>query len=159
MGLRHLRGIALAGIVAVCDPAAALEPAAVRENAVRPAYVAGELLVKFKPAAGKVVERSVLDGRYPNMTGLEWLDELNRRYGVARISKVFARAPDPEEVARQFPERARRAPPGVNAPTLTYIYKLTMSHHVDVLQAARDYAAHPDVEYAEPNSLATTQPR
>ncbi len=58
---------------------------------------------------------------------------------------------------RKYPERAKRAPPDTHVPRLQYVYKLTMSHKANITEAAADYARHPDVEYAQPNYIATTQ--
>ena len=40
---------------------------------------------------------------------------------------------------------------------MKYIYQLTMRQNTDVLQAAHEYTTHPEVEYAQPNYLATIQ--
>ena len=123
-----------------------------------PRYVAGELIVKLKPEAGEILDGALQAAAPPTHTELPWLDALNRRYGVSAIEPVFAHQPDLDEIKRKYPERSRRAPPDARPPNLKYIYKLTMRHDVDVIQAAADYAKQPDVEYAEPNAIATIQP-
>ena len=119
-------------------------------------YVPGELIVKLKPEAGKALAATLQAGRPPTQTGLAWFDALNQRYGVRQLAPLFPDQRDIEDIRRKYPERARRAPPNATAPSLQYIYKLTMPQDADILQAAADYAKQPDVEYAQPNYLATT---
>ena len=121
-------------------------------------YVAGELIVKLKPEAGAALDAALQAGQPPTNTGLARFDALNTRYGVRAIEPLFSHTPGVEEIRRKYPERSRRAPPGVQTPSLRYLYKLTMRHEVNVLQAAQDYAANPELEYAQPNHLATIQP-
>jgi len=91
------------------------------------------------------------------MTGLAWLDELNARYGVTKIEPVFSQTLDPHTIQRRYPQRTKRAPPGATIPSLAYVYKLTLQQDTDLRQAIADYSAQPDVTYAQPNYLATTQ--
>ena len=125
----------------------------------QPQYVVGELIVKLKPEVGKILDAALQAGKSPTHTGLAWFDGLNARYGVRAIQPVFTHQPDVEEIRRRFPQRSRRAPPNTNAqtPSLAYVYQLTLRHDADIPQAAAAYAAHSDVEYAQPNYLATTQ--
>ena len=130
------------------------------EHRVRPhqlPYVAGELIVKLAPEAGAALTTALENGQLPTQTGLAWFDELNARYEVSAIQPVFAQQPDIEAIKRKYPERSRRAPPDAKIPSLKYVYKLTLRHGANVLQAAQNYAAHSEVEYAEPNYLATVQ--
>ena len=122
-----------------------------------PQYVTGELLLKLQPDAGALVEAARAAGKLPTQTGLAWFDELNARYEVSAIQRLFTQQPDVEAIKHKYPERAHRAPPDAKIPSLKYIYKLTLRQDADVLQAAQEYAAHPEAEYAEPNYLATIQ--
>ena len=122
-----------------------------------PRYVAGELIVKLTPEAGEVLDAALQAEAAPTHTGLPGLDALNRRYGVTAIEPVFAHQPDLDEIRRKYPERSRRAPPDATIPSLTHIYKLTMRRDADIPRAAADYGGSPDVEYAQPNALATIQ--
>ena len=149
--------LVVAGLLAGCCLAVAQESPHVASRSSSPQYVAGELIVKLKPEAGEVLEAALHAGQPPVNTGLAWFDALNVRYEVSAIQPLFAHQPDVAEITRKYPQRSRRAPPGAKAPSLQYLYKLTMRQDVNVLQAASDYAAHPDVEYAQPNSLVTIQ--
>jgi len=132
---------------------AAVEPAQQPETA----FVAGELIVKLRPEAGRQLDEALAAGALPRHTGLAWFDQLNERYGVTKVEPLFTYQADTEDIKRKFPERTKRAPPGAEVPTLRYVYTLTMSRDANVLQAASDYTAQPDVEYAEPNYIATIQ--
>lgn len=122
-----------------------------------PRYVAGELVVKVKPKVGERLDAALQAHQPPTHTGLVWLDALNGRYGVTAIAPLFANQPSLEEIQRKYPVRARRAPPGATSPSLRYIYKVTMRRDADVEHAALEYGQQPDVEYAQPNYLATVQ--
>ena len=120
--------------------------------------VSGQLIVKLRPAAGARLEQALRD-HWTSLesTGLDWLDRLNARYGVTKITPTFSAPPDIEMIKRKFPQRTKRAPPGADVPRLQYIYTFTVSSTVAIPQAAADFAAHPDIEYAHPNYLMTIQ--
>jgi hypothetical protein len=120
-------------------------------------YVAGELIVKLRSDAGEALDGALNNHKPPIETGLSWFDALNRQHGVTAIKPLFANQPSPEEIKRKYPVRSRRAPPGAKATSLKHIYQLTMRVDVDIEQAARAYAAHVYVEYAQPNYLSTIQ--
>ena len=147
----------LCGLAGGCRSANAQEVRRSRLPAQETQHVAGELIVKLKPEAGQALDAALAAGKPPTNTGLAWLNALNARYGVTAIAPLFARQPDVEEIKRKFPERAKRAPPGATIPSLRHIYTLTLRHDAGVLKAATDYGAQPDVEYAEPNYIATIQ--
>ena len=123
----------------------------------RAAVVPGELILKLAPEAGEPLEAALAAHRALTQTGLVWLDTLNARYGVTTIEPLFAHHPDLEAIKRKYPQRTKRAPPGAQVPSLKHIYKLTLQKDADVLQAVADYHAQPEVEYAQPNYLATIQ--
>ena len=122
-----------------------------------PESVEGELIIKLTPSAGRTLEEPLRAGTPATATGLAWLDTLNARYGVTKIEPVFAHQPDAELMKRKYPQRTRRAPLDTEIPTLKYVYKLTLHPDANLRQAAADYGAQPDVEYAQPNYLATFQ--
>ncbi len=123
-----------------------------------PAIAAGQLILKLKPDAGRRVEAARAQGAGPTSTGLPWFDALNRGFRVQRFEPVFPSIPDPDRLRARYPERARRAAGGTASTSLRYVYKLVLPSETDVRQAAAAYRAQPDVEYAEPNYLATIQP-
>lgn len=121
-------------------------------------YAAGQLIVKLKPEAGAALDAMLAQGRAPTQSGMAWFDALSVRYGLSRIEPVLAGQQDVESIRRKYPQRARRAPPGTSRlQPLRYLYKLTLRPDVDLRHAAAAYSAHPAVEYAEPNYLATIQ--
>jgi len=99
-------------------------------------HVAGTLILKLKPEASKALDATLQSGQSSTMTGLAWLDTLNARYGVTKIEPLFPHQPPA---------------------TLQHIYKLTMRNGTDVTRAAAGYERQPDVLYAQPDYLATTQ--
>lgn len=122
-------------------------------------YVPGQILIRLNERAGEMIEAARGIAGSPTTTGIGWFDALNARYGVTNIEGVFEHAFDLDTIRERFPERARRAPwNDPEPPSLRYVYKLTLRPEIDVRQAVADYAAQPDVLYAEPNYLATTQP-
>jgi hypothetical protein len=122
-----------------------------------PAYAAGELIIKLNDEAGQQLEEALEAGRPLTETGLAWLDALNATYGVSVIEPVFRHQADPEEIREKYPERARRASPGVTIPSLRYIYQLTVRADADIRQAVAEFSQQPAVIYAEPNYVATIQ--
>ena len=70
-------------------------------------YVSGELIVKFTPETGEVVDVALTRESMPAQTGLGWLDALNERYAVTEISRLFPADLDVAAIRRKFPERAR----------------------------------------------------
>ncbi len=154
---RTIAAIPLFLFAAGCQPRSAQAVEHHTPASAPPRYVAGELIVKLSQHAGAVVEAALHAGRPLRRLGLAWFDELNARYGVHSIGPVFTTVVDIDAIRRKYPERARRATPDAQDPHLKYIYKLTLRAATDILKAAADYASHPDVEYAHPNYLATTQ--
>ncbi len=120
-------------------------------------HVPGELIVKLRPAAGEVLKTVLAAGHPATQTTLPWLDTLNRRFGVTRIEPLLHQHADPEELARKYPQRARRAPAGTPVPSLRHVYKLMLPPEADISEAIAAYSAQPDIEYAHPNYLVTVQ--
>lgn len=138
------------------DPAAmAMGALRARAQTSPSRYAAGELIVKLTEDVGAQLEAALESGATPTTTGLAWLDTLNAEYGVTAIERLFRHQQDPDVIKERFPERARRAPPGITPPTLRYTYTFTLGQEVNVPQAAAAYAEHEAVEYAEPNFIAT----
>lgn len=100
---------------------------------------ASELIVKFTPQTGRLIEQARAQGLLPTQLGIAWLDALNFRYGVSDLRPVF------------------RVPPGAEVAALRYVYVLALRANTPVLQAAQDYAESPEVIYAQPKCLTSTQ--
>jgi len=86
-----------------------------------PEFVSGEVLVKFRKSISVSLAYGVVT------SGIESIDELNERFKVSEITRIF---PD--------------------------VYKLKLLEDADVLHVAREYEVDPYVEYAEPNGIART---
>lgn len=102
-----------------------------REGPVTPAagdYVAGEVLVKFRPGVTPVAVSGGME------TGVASLDALVRQYGVKAAEPLFAGV-------------------GYSIQGLERIYKLSLPVTVDVLAVVGDLSADASVEYVEPNYL------
>lgn len=119
--------------------------------------VAGEVIVRLRPQAGERLAEALRAGRPATRTGIAWFDALGARFGLSAIEPVFGVVQDPETVRRRFPARARRAPAGSQAPDLEHVYRLRFSPDIIPQAAAAAYGAQPEVEYAQPNYLATIQ--
>ncbi|MFQ5822357.1 MAG: hypothetical protein ACE5I5_20475, partial [Candidatus Heimdallarchaeota archaeon] len=87
----------------------------------KPEFVPGEVLVKFRKSIPVSLAKSVVT------VGIEPIDELNERFKVRQITRIFSN-----------------------------VYKLTLPKDADVLYVAREYEADPHVEYAEPNGIYRT---
>ena len=119
-------------------------------------YVTGELLVKFTEEAAEAIEQAREAGQLP-IVGDETLDVLFEKYGVTAIEHVFPNAQNPEAIRFKFPERAKRTPPGAEVPDLSRTYKLTFNPEKNLMEALLELVVDPNVEYAEPNFIATLQ--
>jgi subtilisin family serine protease len=107
-------------------------------------FVAGEILVKFKPQVAVAARPGLLPS-----TSLNSLDALMQSQGVSAAEPVFKDAKKPGVGAMVAVNGKQQA-----APDLTTIYKLRLPANGDVLAAVKAFQADPNVEYAEPNYLA-----
>ncbi|MGH9365656.1 MAG: S8 family serine peptidase [Thermoanaerobaculia bacterium] len=136
---------------------------------VKPACVPGQIIVKFKSSLTECAHCLLANHRAFAMAladGSVSLDELNRKNHVRGARNVFvdrensttaaaqaAQAHLRQDVARSFSRRSARAPVNSAVPDLTNIYVLEFPRDADVAAIAREYAADPHVEYAQPNYL------
>lgn len=155
--ITRVMSLLLGGMVVGCSTTFAKDASRQAMTPQQAAYVPDTLILKLTPDAGKALDTALQSTQAPMPSGLAWLEALNTRYGVTTIAPLFPHQSDVEEIKRKYPERARRAPGGAPLPPLNYVYKLTLAPDADVLHAAADYGAQPDVEYAQPDYLATTQ--
>ncbi len=119
-----------------------------------PSHAPSELIVKFRSQAGKALEQSLQQKSFPAL-GIDSLDELFKSYRVTAAKSVLSGGPSAEEVKKKFPVRARRAPKDAKTPDMKYIYVLTTGPGVDTMAAVHAFASDPNVEYAQPNYIAT----
>jgi hypothetical protein len=144
-----IAGIVLFSFMLLSLPACAMGPD-VLGKAEAPAYAPGQLIVKFKPDVRvDIVSRS---------TGVETLDQLNKKYQVQKMKRLFSDVSAPSEETREkLSRRAKRAPKNVEAPDMENIYVLDLAPGADIEAAAAEYSQDPAVVYAEPNGLYRTQ--
>jgi len=156
------------------------------QNIPHPNYVPGEIIVKFKDTAdvGTVVEDLHSNNQsFKSVTGDPNLDELNFRYKVKKIHKVFknlgngkgkhsgkitktkaknlnddAKKAHFERVTALKEKFGRNIPsdPNRQVPYLGNTYKFEFSEEVDIEEASKLYSADPNVEYAQPNYYRMT---
>lgn len=152
-----------------------------------PEYVPDELIVKFKKEAkiGAVADTLLERGQsFQSITNSSNLDNLNKKYKLARIKKVFADSGQGKPpsgvistavvnslhqnmkdrftekinaVKARFPQRSKRIPSDARIPYLEKIYLFTLAKGSNVLTAAQEYSQDTNVEYAQPNYLYKTQ--
>ena len=105
-------------------------------------FVPGELIVKLKAGVGPDAAAG--------------LQALMARHLGRRMDRAFPNLLAVDEVHRRYPIRARRAPaqaPGQER-HLENVYRVMLGDGTaNVLEAVRDLARDPDVEYAEPNYI------
>ena len=78
------------------------------------------------------------------------ITELNKKYNLMSIEKMFTKKPK-EEVAKEFPERAARAPEDAEAPDLENTFLLKFPEHTDIQAVIDEYKAVDGVIYIEEN--------
>jgi len=81
------------------------------------------------------------------------LVELNRKFNLVTIEKMYAKKKLSEEVAREFPEREARAPEWVENTDLDNTYLLKFPEHIDVRGIVKEYQEIEGVIYAEENKV------
>lgn len=127
-----------------------------------PKFEPGTLIVKLKPGVAAPVATQVAQGsRLASALLLPGsLQALNRKYRVGQVGPVFnpamASSAAIERLLTRPDASARQAIPAEPAPRLDHIFKLALDAQTALLQAAQEYAADPNVEYAEPSWLAQT---
>jgi len=117
------------------------------------------LIIKFKDdtvLGGQIQKLFQKDVKIVFITNDNYLDELNEKYHLIKVSKVFKGLLSVDEIKEKFPERSKRIPPGAEVPNLRYTYKFEFNDStMDILKAAKEYAEDPNVDYAHPDYLVT----
>lgn len=139
-----------------------------------PAYVPGQIIIKFKPELGAQAGKLFKEGKaFKLVTGTDTIDNLNQKHKIKNIKRVFedletkgkakgkdfiTASEDAQEAAKEFPQRQKRAPEDTETPDLENIYLLEAGDAgTDILAMAEEYKGDPDVVYAEPNYICTVQ--
>lgn len=110
-----------------------------------------EMIIKVKP---DVIIMS--DGTYKAPLGeieikSDGIKELNKRFNLVSIEKMFAKKKSAEEAAKEFPEREARAPESAEMPDLENTFLFKFPEHTDVRALIDGYKAAEGVIYIEEN--------
>ena len=126
-----------------------------------PTYAPARMIIKFKEDSPliKEVEKSIDPKDIQNLTLNPYLNALNQKYGLVKISKPHKDPRSIEEIIQKYPERAKRMPKKYKTPNIrpTYVFEFK-NKNVNVLTMCAEYAKDPDVKYAEPDYLMTINP-
>jgi beta propeller repeat protein len=133
--------------------------------------VPGEIIIKFKEKNAASIDRNINSQTMkpsPSQTGLPSINTLNVKHKVKDIAPVFKELKDKQlqtnksykqlftDTQAKFSQRAKRAPKNVQIPNLTNIYKLELQdENADALAICEEYKQDSNVEYCEPNYIAT----
>jgi len=111
-----------------------------------PEWVKGEILVKFKDD----VELQISSNRGILETGIESLNELNSKWQVSEMKKVF------KTEEKRIETKTIKTYTGeiIEVPQLFNIFKMKIPDDTDIEKAVEDFEKNPNVEYAEPNYIA-----
>jgi len=117
-----------------------------RQDPDNPEWVKGEILVKFKDD----VELQISSNRGVLETGIKSLNELNSKWQVSEMEKVF------KTEEKRTGTKTIKTYTGeiIEVPQLFNIYKMKIPDDTDVEKAVEDFEKNPNVEYAEPNYIA-----
>jgi subtilisin family serine protease len=117
-----------------------------KQDPNNPEYVKGEILVKFKDETQ--IRRSLAKG--VQQTGITAVDQLNQKYQVEEMEKVFKDA-KPHLTKPLFKDHQGKVHEVQN---LDKIYKLKYKAEIDPVEISKEYAKDSNIEYAEPNYIA-----
>jgi len=117
-----------------------------RQDPDNPEWVNDEILVKFKDD----VELQISSNRGILETGINSLNDLNNKWQVSEMEKVFKT----EEKRTETKTIKTYTGEIIEVPQLFNIYKMKLPDNTDVEKAVEDFEKNPNVEYAEPNFIA-----
>ncbi len=156
-----------------------------REN--EPGYLGAEFIIKFRDNAvvGEVANDLLKIGQaFETLTGSTHLDDLNRKYKIKRMYRVFKKLVDREEIKapriskdeakilhsqakKKFREiidkiKQKSGKPGQagqdwKVPYLGSIYRVEVDPNVSIREACARYNDDPNVEYAAPDYITSVQ--
>lgn len=116
----------------------------------------GAVIIRFKttsPLATRAQELFESGKSFESVTKTSYLDELNRKYKVARVTRLQQDPRSLEAIKKKFPERSKRIQPGTPSGRLNgSVYRIEfMEQQIDVSIICDQYAQDPNVEYAQPD--------
>lgn len=142
------------------------------EQAEKPAYKQGEIIVKFNKKVAQTLKNELSRGKFPRELKMSAsLDELTRRHkvkkmkplikqrkaGRRRTGELFGKnKAGSTKSEKHLLRRLKRAPKNTKAPELDRIYKIELADGQSAEQAVPEYQKNPDVEYAELNYIVRT---
>ena len=83
------------------------------------------------------------------------IKDLNRKYNLISIEKMYAKKKTAEEVAKEFPERQARAPEDAEEPDLENTFLFKFPEHTDVQALTEEYETIEGVMYIEENKTVS----
>jgi subtilisin family serine protease len=164
--------VALLAIVLILPGASSTTAAGNTSEGTLPKHAPGQIIVKFKPSASPVVAKELQKGKDLAVKGsdvpIPSIRTLNAKHNVSSIEPVFkglyrrmkegkTASAAVDEVKARFPERAKRAPKGAGVPDLTGICLVKFPEGTDINEVLADFRKDPNIEYAEPNCIASAQ--
>ena len=135
-------------------------PNEVQQDADKPGYERGVLIVKFKsPLSDSLAAKLSKPGKEDRALGLlpASIQAFVRKYQVTSIEPLFNSAlvsrAGIAQIKKKFPQRTLRAKETKQVPRLDDIFELKLDRQVDLERAAKELSADPQVIFAEPNRL------
>jgi len=121
-------------------------------------YSSSMMIIKFKDhsSLGDLVEDLFTKNQnFGLLTGDSYLDRLNKKYQLIKVSMLFKGINSMEEIKKKFPERSKRIPANAKIPNLGFTYKFEFNKSdIDILKVAEEYEKDFNVEYAQPDYSA-----
>ena len=140
--LKHVHRYFVLGLLVGCAGrpvrAQELRRAAAEDPTRTVAHAAGQVIVKFHPEAAAAVEHANQQGSFPTV-GVESMETLFAQFGIRTCESLFPMLPDQTQ----------------DAVGLNRLYLCTLGPGADVEAAVQAFGQDPNVEYAEPNYIAT----
>lgn len=81
----------------------------------------------------------------------EGIKELNKKFNLISMERMYAKKRPKEEVAEEFPQRESRAPQEAEEPDLEDTFLLKFPEHIDPDLIIKEYENLEEVIYAEEN--------
>lgn len=110
-----------------------------------------EIILKVKPDVIIMPEGTYKVSLSEVYIDSEELKELNRKFHLISIEKMFARKKTEEEVLKEFPEREARAPEEAEEPDLENTFLLRFPELINITVLIEEYEKIEEVIYAEEN--------
>lgn len=110
-----------------------------------------EIIIKVKPDVIIMPEGSYKAPIDEIEIKSEGLRELNKKFNLITIERMFHRKKSKEEIAKEYPEREERAPEVTEEVDLENVFLLKFPEHIDPDEIISEYEKLEEVIYAEEN--------